>query len=121
MQKNISGSSEELFLILCVLLAMSYAPVPPCMPLWPEHCLVMPTVAGIVPLLLPKSYSTPTTRPHWSACCTVMPAVTLSTTVTGDDQQGAPETNTTTHSCILKAVCHEPHCHILIVPSMHVF
>ena len=35
---NISGSSEELFLILCVLLAMSYAPVPPCMPLWSAHC-----------------------------------------------------------------------------------
>ena len=35
---NISGSSEELFLILCVLLALSYAPVPPCMPLWSAHC-----------------------------------------------------------------------------------
>ena len=35
---NISGSSEELFLILCVLLAMSYALVPPCMPLWSAHC-----------------------------------------------------------------------------------
>ena len=111
---NISGSSEELFLILCVLLAMSYAPVPPCMPLWSEHCLVMPAVAGIVLLLLPKSYSTPTTRPHWSAGCMAMPAVTRSTTVTSDDQQGALETNTTTHGCILRAVCLEPHCHILI-------
>ena len=106
---NISGSSEELFLILCVLLAMSYAPVPPCMPLWSAHCYFRNGASSTSKGLEYSHY-----KAHWSAGCMAMPAVTRSTTVTSDDQQGALETNTTTHGCILRAVCLEPHCHILI-------